>query len=161
VNAKTLKQKSAELLTLENEASMTDKWANLSFSVSNKWANISFAVSTRLLGCYVEFHDGTPSKTLTAKQATSKVFHEISSGKRFDAREMISNLLRITNTRKQDLIRPAAVAEAFENGVAVGKPSIDMDFSEGSVELVLVKKGRDIKRVVFDIELTVRPKKSS
>jgi hypothetical protein len=136
--------------TLENEASMADKWDNISFTVSD-----------RLLRCYVEFHDGTPAKRLTAKQAAAKVFHEISTGKRFDARQMISNLLRITKTRKQDLMRPAAVAEAYEKGVAVGKPSIDMDFSKGSVDLVLAKKGEDIKRVVFDLELTVRLKKSS
>jgi hypothetical protein len=122
--------------------------------------NVSFVVSSRLLGSDVEFHDGTSAR-LGADQTDSKLFLEAKTGRMFDTREMIENLLQMTNTRKQDLIKPPAALEAFEKGVCIGKPSLDMPCTPGSIFLCTGDSRRDIKRIVFDVELTVRPKKHS
>jgi hypothetical protein len=122
--------------------------------------NVSFDVSERILGSDVELIDGS-SVRLGPEQKADKVFRQTQTGKLFDTLQMISNLLMQTNTRKQDLIKPAAAAEAFEKGICVGKPSLDISFAPGSFELCLGNAAKDIKRIVFDVELIVRPKKSS
>jgi hypothetical protein len=127
--------------------------------MADQWANIQFDVSTEILGSDAEFHDGS-SERLGPERTDDKIFR-IQTGQLLDTREMISYLLAKTNTRKQDLIKPAAAAEAFEKGVCVGKPSLDMSFTPGSCELWIGDTRRDIKRIVFDVEMTVRPKKSS
>lgn len=127
--------------------------------MADQWANIQFNVSTEILGSDAEFHDGS-SERLGPERRDDKIFR-IQTGQLLDTREMISYLLAKTNTRKQDLIKPAAAAEAFEKGVCVGKPSLDMSFTPGSCELWVGDTRRDIKRIVFDVEMTVRPKKSS
>ena len=66
-----------------------------------------------------------------------------------------------SSERLGPVIKPAAAAEAFEKGICVGKPSLDMSFTPGSCELCTDDTPRDIKRIVFDVEFTVRPKKSS
>ena len=126
--------------------------------MADQWANIQFDVSTSILGSDVEFHDGS-SERVRPERTDDKLFRM--TGQLLDTRQMISNLLAKTNTRKQDLIKPAAAAEAFEKGVCVCKPSLDMSFTPGSCELCTDDTPRDIKRIVFDVEMTVRPKKSS
>lgn len=128
--------------------------------MSDQWMKMSFVVSDRVLGCDVLFHDGG-SVRIGADQTRRKLFRETRTRKRFDTYQMISNVLMKSNTRKQDLILPAAAAEAFEKGICVGKPSLDMNCTPGSVELMFGKKARDIKRIIFDVELTVRPQKQS
>lgn len=127
--------------------------------MADQWANIQFDVSTSILGSDVELHDGS-SERLGPERTDDKLFR-VQSGDLLDTRQMISNLLAKTNTRKQDLIKPAAAAEAFEKGICIGKPSLDMSFTPGSCELCTGDTPRDIKRIVFDVEMTVRPKKSS
>jgi hypothetical protein len=122
--------------------------------------NVSFDVSDRILGSDVEFIDGS-SIRLGPEQTADKVFRQTQTGKLFDTLQMISNLLKRTKTRRQDLIKPVAAAEAFEKGICLGKPSLDMSFTPGSFELCLDNSAKDIKRIVFDVELTVRHKKSS
>jgi hypothetical protein len=128
--------------------------------MSDQWAKVSFNVSNKVLGCDVEFHDGTTAR-LGPREIGKKIFHETRTGKDFDVQQMISNLLMKTNTRKQDLVKPAALAEAFEKGICFGKPDLHMTCTPGSISVSSKGKLRDVKRIVFDVELTVRPKKSS
>src|SRR5262245_25922722 len=79
--------------------------------MSDQWAKVSFDVSDKILGCDVEFHDGTTAR-LGPQQTSEKLFHEARTGKKFDVGQMISDLLMRTNTRKQALIKPVALAEA-------------------------------------------------
>lgn len=126
---------------------------------NDQWAKVSFDVATKVLGCDVELFDGS---TVRVDPETNKPFRETRTGNVFSIEEMISNLLMKTNTSKQDLIRPAAAAEAFETGRCVGKPDLNITFGPGSVGLCLGDAApRDIKRIVFDVEMTVTPKRNS
>jgi hypothetical protein len=122
--------------------------------MTDQWANIQFDVSTAILGSDVEFHDGSFERL--GPERTDDKFFRIQTCQFLDTREMISYLLAKTNTRKQDLIKPAAAAEAFEKGVCIGKPSLDMSFTPGSCELRTGGTTRDIKRIVFDVECKAR-----
>ncbi len=93
---------------------------------------VSFNVSTRLLGCDAELFDGT---SVRLGPDADRPFQEASTGKRFSIDQMLTNLMVKTNTRKEDLVRRGAAAEAFEKGRCVGKPDLDMTFAPGSLGL--------------------------
>jgi len=122
--------------------------------------NVRLDVSHKILGSDVELQDGSLVR-LDVGQTETKLFRERRTGKIFDTLEMISALLMKTKTRKQDLIKAAAIAEAVEKGICVGKPNLEISFTPGSVELCLGDTARDIKRIVFDVEFTVRPRKDT
>jgi hypothetical protein len=75
--------------------------------------------------------------------------------------QMLTFLLQKTNTRKQSLITPAALAEAFEKGVSVGKPRLKLSFPPGACALLSRGAPKDVRHIVFDVEFTLRPKESS
>ena len=127
---------------------------------SSQWVNVKFDVSDNILGCDVELQDGS-SVRLGTESLDDAVFKQSQTGELFNTRQMISNLLMKTNTRKQDLIKPAALAEAFEKGVCVGKPDLDIRFTPPGFALCTGDAERDIKRIVFDVEFTIRPKKNA
>jgi len=127
-------------------------------ATAGQWMNVKFDVSDKVLGCDIELRDGS-SVRLGAHQVEAKIFREARTGKLFSTLEMISNLLMKTNTRKQDLIKPPAAAEAFAKGICIGKPNLEMSFTPGSIELCLDDTPRDVRRIVFDVEVTVRPHK--
>lgn len=129
--------------------------------MKDQWTRVAFDVSNRILGADVELRDGSAVR-IDGAQADTPVFRQTETGILFSMGQMLTNLLVKTNTRKQDLIRPAAFAEAFEKGVCIGKPSLDINFTPPGFALCIDDGGaRDIKRIVFDVELTVRPKQSS
>lgn len=128
--------------------------------MTDHWMHASFDVSNQILGCDVDFHDG-PSTRLEKDQVDNKLFLEPKTGRSFSIRDLIGATLKMTNTRKQDLIKPAAATEAMEKGICVGKPDLDMRCAPGSISLSVEGEWRDVERIVFDVELTVRPKKQS
>src|SRR5215475_5039415 len=125
--------------------------------MSDQWINVEFLVSTKVLGSDVEFHDGSKLR-LGPERTEESLFRDAKTGRTLNTKELISVLLKNADTTKQSLIGAAAMAEAFEKGVCVGKPSLDIRFTPGSEIFVGDDSGRDVKRVVFDVELTVRPK---
>jgi HEPN domain-containing protein len=126
---------------------------------ASQMVNIKFDVSDTILGSDILFHDETNVR-LGPEQTNKKIFRDLRTGNLFDTREMISNLLIKTNTRKQDLVKSAAIAEAIVKGICVGKPDLNISFTPGSFDFCFGDKPRDIKRIVFDVEMTVRPKKN-
>jgi hypothetical protein len=147
------------IFELKPEWNSSNQAAELDATVGQR-IRVRFNVSDKVLGSDVELQDGSLIR-LNADQTEAKLFRETRTGRLFDTLQMISNLLMKTNTRKQDLITPAAAAEAFERGICIGKPNLDMSFTPGSIELCLGDTARDIKRIVFDVELTVRPNKGT
>ena len=115
-----------------------------------QWAKVPFNVSHNVLGCDVVFGDGT-----TARLGRQDV------NKKADMGQMLTFLLQKTNTRKQSLITPAALAEAFEKGVSVGKPHLKLSFPPGACALLSSGAKKDVRHIVFDVEFTLRPKESS
>jgi hypothetical protein len=120
----------------------------------------TFDVSEKVLGCDIELHNGKRVR-LNQHDTTKKLFRQTSTGKKFDTNQMITNLLVKSGTRKQDLITAAAATEAFEKGVCVGKPDLRLAFTPGAFSLIRGSKSEDIKQIVFDVEITVRPRKQS
>jgi hypothetical protein len=119
-------------------------------------ANVKFDVSTKILGGDVEFHDGSTLR-LNGDRPGEQLFLDTKTSKTLDTGELVSFLLAKAGTTKQSLVGPIALAEAFEKGVCVGKPALDISFVPGSKIFVGDDLKRDIKLVVFDVEFTVRP----
>jgi len=122
--------------------------------------NIKFDVSNEILGSDVEFHDGSKLR-LGPERTEEELFRDAKTGKLLNTRELISYLLMKTGVTVQSLIKPAATEEALEKGICVGKPNLEISFTPGSEIFDGDDTGRDIKRVVFDVKLTVRPKKNA
>jgi hypothetical protein len=119
-----------------------------------------FDVSTKIFGSDVEFHDGSTLR-LNDDQSEEKLFLDVKSGKTLDTHELVSFLLARTGTTKLSLFGPVALAKALEKGVCVGKPALEISFVPESRMLVGDNLKRDIKRVVLDVEFTVRSHKTS
>jgi hypothetical protein len=73
--------------------------------------------------------------------------------------QMLTLLLEKTNAGK--LITPAALAEAVEKGVSVGKPHLKLSFTPGACALLSSGAPKDVRHIVFDVEFTLRPNESS
>jgi hypothetical protein len=110
----------------------------------NQVVKIEFNVSHRILGCAVDFHDGS-SQRVDERGAT----------------QLLSSCLSRTRTPKQSLVRRSAIAMAFDKGLFVDKPPIQFTFAPGVFTFASGNASKDIKRIVFDVEFTIRPKKSS
>ena len=125
-----------------------------------QWAKVPFNLSHNILGCDVVFGDGTTAR-LGRQDVNKKIFQQIRTGQKADMGQMLTFLLQKTNTRKQSLITPAALAEAFEKGVSVGKPRLKLSFPPGACALLSRGAPKDVRHIVFDVEFTLRPKESS
>ena len=147
-------------------ASVQDRiieWAEatpMSDKGKEQWARVPFNVSHNILGCDVVFGDGTTAR-LGRQDVNKKIFQQIRTGQKADMGQMLTFLLQKTNTRKQSLITPAALAEAFEKGVSVGKPHLKLSFPPGACALLSSGAKKDVRHIVFDVEFTLRPKESS
>jgi hypothetical protein len=75
--------------------------------------------------------------------------------------QMLTLLLEKTNAGKRSLITPAALAEAVEKGVSVGKPHLKLSFTPGACALLSSGAAKDVRHIVFDVEFTLRPNESS
>jgi hypothetical protein len=125
-----------------------------------QWARVPFNVSHNIFGCDVVFGDGTTAR-LGRQDVNKKIFQQIRTGQKADMSQMLTFLLQKTNTRKQSLITPAALAEAFEKGVSVGKPRLKLSFPPGACALLSRGAPKDVRHIVFAVEFTLRPKESS
>jgi len=99
--------------------------------MADNWTKITFDVSDKILGSDIEFHDGSKLR-LGPERTEEKLFRDAKTGLLLNTIELISHLLRKTGTTRQSLIKPAAMQEAFDKGICVGKPDLDVSFTPGS-----------------------------
>jgi hypothetical protein len=125
-----------------------------------QWPKIPFTVSHNMLGCDVVFGDNTTAR-LDRQDVHKKIFQQIRTGQKADMGQMLTFLLQKTNTPRQSLITRAALAEAFEKGVSVGKPHLKLSFPPGVCALLSSDVPKGVRHIVFDVEFTLRPKESS
>ena len=109
-----------------------------------------FEVSTRLLGCIVEFRDGSSAR-VDEEQLKKKLFRETRTRKLYDAEQM---LLAFHQQSPEHFVGPAATAQALEKGASTDKPDLHVAFPPGEIFFRSNSGITDVARVVFDLEFT-------
>jgi hypothetical protein len=125
--------------------------------MSDQWVKVRFDASTKFLGCSVEFRDGSSAR-VDEKQLERKLFRETRTRKLYNAHQMLSGFYQQTDSTPENLVEPAATAEAFEKkSVCAGKPDFNVTFTPGVFSFRANSGTTDIARIVFDVEFTVAP----
>ena len=119
---------------------------------------LSFEISIRLLGSHIQFHDGSTTR-LGANHIAKKLFRDGPTGTIFDLSEMLSNHRRQAAAAPEALVGAAAAAEAREQGTSMEKTSLHASFASGAFSFRANEGMKDIERIDFDVEFTVRSRK--
>ena len=118
----------------------------------------NFEISTRLLGSHIQFRDGSTTR-LGANHIAKKLFREGRTGTIRDLSEMLSGYFRQANNPPEALVGTAAAAEARERGTSTEKPSLNVSFAPGTFSFRANEGMKDVERIDFDVEFTVRSRK--
>lgn len=111
-------------------------------------------VSTRLLGSHIQFRDGSTTR-LGINHIAKKLFREGRTGAIFDLSEMLSHHCRQTGTTPEAL----AAAEAHKQGPGTGKCALKITFAPGDFGFRANEGMKDVERIDFDVEFTIRSRK--
>jgi hypothetical protein len=120
--------------------------------------NVGFEVSTALLGCHIQFRDGSTTR-LGANHIAKKLFREGRTGTIHDLSEMLSNHRRQAAAAPEALVGAAAAAEARERGTSTEKASFNVSFAPGTFSFRANEGMKDVEHIDFDVEFTVRSRK--
>lgn len=120
--------------------------------------NAGFEVSTRLLGCHIQFRDGSTTR-LGAHHVARKLFREGGTGTICDLGEMLSGYFRQANKTPEALVGAAAAAEARERGTSMEKHTLNVSFAPGAFSFRANEGMKDVERIDFDVEFAVRSRK--
>jgi hypothetical protein len=119
---------------------------------------LNFEVSTRLLGSHIQFRDGSTTR-LGANHIAKKLFREGRTGTIHDLSEMLSGYYRQSDTTPEALVGAAAAAEAHEHGTSTEKSALNVSFAPGAFGFRANEGMKDVERIEFDVEFTVRSRK--
>lgn len=116
---------------------------------------LNFEVSTRLLGSHIQFRDGSTTR-LGVNHIAKKLFREGRTGAILDLSEMLSSHCPQAGTTPEAL---AGAAEAHKQGSGMGKCALNATFAPGDFGFRANEGMKDVERIEFDVEFTVRARK--
>lgn len=112
-------------------------------------------VSTRLLGSRIQFRDGSTTR-LGVNHIAKKLFREGRTGVILDLSEMLSRHCRQTGTTPEAL---AGAAEDHKRGSGTGRCALNLTFAPGDFGFRANEGMKDVERIEFEVEFTVRSRK--
>lgn len=121
-------------------------------------ASEDFQGSSDFRGTEVHLADGTV-ELLERQRLDEPLFRFAARGQMLNAHHMLQTLLHQTNSSLQDYIPQSTIDEAVTKGEARIKPLFQADIAKGGFQYLRDGKLVDLDKLVFDVELVVRPKK--
>ena len=118
-------------------------------------ASPGLEVSIRLLGSHIQFRNGSTTR-LDANLFAKKLFREGRTGTIHDLSEMLSDYYRQADSTPEALVGAAAAAEARERGTSTEKATLDVAFAPGAFSFRANEGMKDVERIDFEVEFTVR-----
>ena len=128
--------------------------------MSDQFFKVQFNVHTDFQGADVILPDES-QRRISQGELDEIRFYDVIHNRKASTRKMLAVLLRHTGKTLQDHVHPPALVEAMEKGVCRGKPSLGIEIGNRAYKFLSDDAWIDFDKLVFDIEFTVTPKKSS